>query len=123
MPPEQLVELEIVVGRVVVAIPPEPIASFRDQHLFTGAGKGRFRKTWRRALERATGSHQLPPGAVVVGMSDPDVEVAVDPRPRKDGRQRFGGPRTRLAHRYRPQFGMGGQLAVKRAKEGPSLIL
>ena len=67
MPPEQLVELEIVVRRVVVAIPPEPVAAFGDQHLLERAARDRPGSAAAAdALEHLAGLAQLPPGPQVV---------------------------------------------------------
>ena len=58
---EQLVELQVVVRRVVVAVPPEPVAAFRNQHLLArarqrrrGADAGGARPA--RAARRRAGS-------------------------------------------------------------------
>src|SRR4051794_37557910 len=34
MAPEQVIELEVVIRRMIVAVPPAPVAAFRDQDLF-----------------------------------------------------------------------------------------
>jgi hypothetical protein len=39
MPPEEVVELEIVGRRMVVAVPPEPVAAFGDEDLFARFGQ------------------------------------------------------------------------------------
>src|SRR5687767_9056244 len=44
MPPEEVVELTVVVRRVVLAIPPEPVAAFRNEQFLAGAGE----RLWRR---------------------------------------------------------------------------
>src|SRR5262249_27375961 len=41
VPPEQVVELEIVRRRMVVPVPPEPVAAFGDENLFPGSCQGR----------------------------------------------------------------------------------
>ena len=120
--PEQVVELEIVLGGMVVAVPPEPVAPFRDEHFLAGAcdgagigGPGR--------LERLARIGQLAPGALIVAMADPDVEVRVDPRTREDaGQVGFRAP-ARLAHRDGPKLRMGGEPPVQGAQKRSSAPL
>jgi hypothetical protein len=119
--PEQVVEFEIVVRRVVVAVPPEPVAAFGDENLFPGLSGRRGVAT--RRLEGVAGFRQLTPGEMVVAVSDPDVEVAVDPRAGEDAVQlgrRSGG---RVAHGDCPQLRMGREPRVQGAEKRSSTTL
>jgi hypothetical protein len=91
---------------MVVAVPPEPIAAFRNQHLLAGPGQRRLGEAGRRTLECSPRFNELSPRAMVVLMTNPDVEVPSDPGAREDRRERLGRTSARLAHRHRPQFGM-----------------
>ena len=84
MAPEELVELEVVVGRVVVAVPPEPVAALGNQQLLEGLLPVCRVRSRRDASEHLPGVAELPPAAEVVAVADPDEEVAVDPRAGKD---------------------------------------
>src|SRR5262245_52166030 len=115
MPPEQIVELEIVRRRVIVAVPPAPVAAFRDQDLLPCARQVRGRA--RGFLERGPGVRELTPRALVVLMADPDVEISIDPRPRKDVRQLPRCSRARLGDSDAAELGMCGQASVERSEE------
>ena len=122
MPAEQVVELEVVLGGMIVAVPPEPVAALGDEHFVAGARDGAGVGLPGR-LERLARIGQLAPGALIVAMADPDVEVRVDPRSREDaGQFGFRAP-ARLAHRDRPELWMGGEPPVKRAQKRPSAPL
>ena len=118
---EQVVELAVVVRVVVVAVPPAPVAAFGDeqflarrrQRLGAGGAGG--------VLERAAGARQLAPGAAIVGVADPDVEVGVDPRAGMQAGSRSVGAGAGLGHRHRAQRRVSLQPAVERAQERPSL--
>ena len=84
VPAEQVVELEVVLGRVVVAVPPEPVAALGDQQLLARPDERGVVGGRPRRIERLPRLGELAPGPVVVGVADPDVEVAVDPRARED---------------------------------------
>jgi len=118
VPPEELVELEVVLGGMIVTVPPEPVAPFRDEHFLAGACEGAgIGRTGR--LERLVRIGQLAPGALIVAMTDPDVEVRVDPRSREDGGQVGFRATARLAHRDGPELGMAGEPPVERAQKRP----
>ena len=114
MAPKQIVELEIVGRRMIVAVPPEPVAALGDEHFFPRFGDrgGVGRRRLVQGLPRVC---ELTPAALIVGMADPDVEVGVDPRSGEDARQ-FGRRRRRFragfAHRHSPQLGVSGEPAV-----------
>src|SRR5687767_6365962 len=107
---------------MVVAIPPEPVAAFRNEHLLAGAGQRRISKTSSRIRQCTPRLDELTPGTVVVRMTDPDIEVPVDPGAREDRRERLGRPRARLAHRDRLHFGMRREPSVESAQKRPSLV-
>ena len=52
VPAEQVVELQVVVRRVVVAVPPEPVAAFRDQHLLARLRRALAASTAGGVVER-----------------------------------------------------------------------
>src|SRR5207245_3583860 len=122
---EQIVELQIVRRRVIVAVPPEPIAAFCDQQFLVRLGQRGWIDTGGPgcAVERRVGIRQLTPGLLVVRVADPDVEVRVDPRPGEDPRQLLSRPRARLRHRNGPQLRMTGQAPVERPETRPSTAL
>ncbi len=127
VPPEQVVELEIVGGRVVIAVPPEPVAAFRNEHLLAGLGeRGRrhARSVRRRGLlERRPRIDQLAPAFMVVGVPDPDVEVRVDPGTGEDAHQLLAGAGRGLRDRHRPQLGVVREPAIQRPEERTALAL
>src|SRR5689334_12595290 len=94
----EVVECLIVGRRVIVAVPPAPVAAFRDEQLL--AGRPQVRRTGSRGLECGARVCKLAPRALIVGVADPDVEVPVDPRPWKDAAQLTRCSRARLAHRH-----------------------
>ena len=125
MPPEQIVELQIVRGRVIVAVPPEPITAFRDQQLLVRLGQRGFIDASRpgRAVERRVSIGQLSPRLLVVRVADPDVEVRVDPGPGEDPRQFLFRSLARLRHRHGSHLRMTGQATIERPEERPSAAL
>src|SRR5215468_1981432 len=56
-------------------------------------------------------------------MSDPDVEVGVDPRAGKDAREFARRAGTRLGHRHGSKVPMLGQLAVEGAQKRTAAAL
>src|SRR5207302_4033703 len=62
----------------------------------------------------------LIPGALVVAMADPDVEVRVDPGTREDAFEYRSVRRARLGHRHRRELSMALEPAVQGAQEGPA---
>ena len=60
------------------------IAAVGDAAIFTSELSERDLVRWRREGKRPAGLRQLAPGAMVVRMADPDVEVAVNPRTREN---------------------------------------
>ena len=79
VPAEQVVEVQIVLGRVVVAVPPAPVAALRDEQLLARPQQRRGIGPRAGRLERLACLGELAPGAVVIGVANPHVEVAVDP--------------------------------------------
>ena len=122
MPAEQAVELGVVGGRRVIAVPPEPVAAFRDEHLFTSLGQV-IRIDAGGRVDRLTGVGQLTPCSLIVGMADPDVEVRIDPGARKHAGELVRGLPTGVGHRDSPQVGIRREAAVQRAQEGPTAAL
>ena len=55
--PEQVVELEVVLRRMIVAVPPEPVAAFGDEHFLARPGRPRPRRhSASRRASRASAS-------------------------------------------------------------------
>src|SRR5262245_39669367 len=104
---------------MIVAVPPEPVAALGDQHLFARLSK-RCRIGRRRSVERKTRLRELVPGAPIVVVADPDIEVGVDPRAGKDRLQLPPGRVDRLTHRDRPQLGMVRETTVQGAQKWPA---
>ena len=113
---EQIVEFEVVLRRMIVAVPPEPVAPLGDQHFLAGAGGDRGVGASGR-IERRAGCGQLTPGSLIVPVSDPDVEVCVDPGSGKNASQLGLRAATRLAHRHGSKLGMARETAVEGAQE------
>src|SRR4029450_10937977 len=107
---------------MVVAVPPEPIAAFGNQVFFGGTGQPVGTDT-RRRLERLPCLSQLAPRALIVSVADPDVEVRVDPRARKNARQFPARLGARFGHRHGPELGVLGQQPVERAEKSPATAL
>src|SRR6266550_6957136 len=105
---------------MVVAIPPEPVGPLGDEHLFTRA-RQRLRRNTGDGFERPPRVRELAPGTLVVRVSNPDIEVRVDPRTWKDRRHRVLWHRARLRHRDRLQRRMGAKLLVERPEERTTL--
>jgi hypothetical protein len=63
---------------VIVAIPPEPVRAFRNQHLLPGARQGVGRHIGG-AVERAPRVGKLTPRALIVAVTNPDIKVCIDP--------------------------------------------
>ena len=77
---EQGVELRRVLGLMVVAVPPEPVAPFGDHEL----AERFLQSRWSRCLllpgaEEAAGCRQKLPSAVFLRMSDPGRQISEDP--------------------------------------------
>src|SRR5438270_11494217 len=81
----ELVKVAIILRVVLRAIPPVPVAAFSNEQLF----KGKL-LLLRQSLVRVLGkeiarSGKLVPGGVVFRRPDPDIEVGINPRARKNG--------------------------------------
>ena len=121
MAAEQVVELEIVGRRMVVAVPPEPVAALSDENLFAGGGeRGRV---GRGRVERRPRFGELAPGPLVVGVPDPDVEVGVDPGAGKDRHELPRRHGAGLGHRHGPQFGVRRETAIEGAQKRAAAAL
>src|SRR5689334_20302836 len=75
----ELVEIGIVGGVVLGAIPPIPIAAFGDEELFTGELAGGFLGEQRSFIVEIACGFEVVPGFVIFRSSDPNVEIGVDP--------------------------------------------
>ena len=87
---EQVVEQRVLGAGVVVAVPPEPVATFGDVQLLPGlADLVRRRQGRLRVFAQVlAGAVQRVPGGVVLFVADPDGEVVVDPAAGEQPRQR-----------------------------------
>ena len=97
---EEIVEFCVMVRRMVVAVPPEPVAAFGDQQLLPGQGATCWRKRSAVRIEGASRGGELLPGAMIVPMSRPDVKVGVDPGTGEHGLQSAGVAAHGLRHRH-----------------------
>ena len=77
--PEELVELEVVVGRVVVAVPPAPVAALGDQQLFESLLPVRALAAAEARPYICRASRSCRQARRSSRVADPDEEVAVDP--------------------------------------------
>src|SRR5688500_15150131 len=117
MPAEQLVELEIVVRGVVLAVPPEPVTALGDEQLLKGLFPVLRTRAARHATEHLTRLATLPPAPQVVAMADPDEKVAVDPGAWKDAVHRTRRTCGGFAHRDGSKRRMPIEHPVQRAQE------
>src|SRR4051812_3836413 len=93
MPAEQRVEESVLSARMIVAVPPKPIAPLGDIDFLPGAlhllrsdqGMSHF------GDEVLAGIVQMVPGGIVFVMPDPDGEVVIDPTPGEKRRQMILG--------------------------------
>src|SRR4051794_28234074 len=109
MPPEQVVELQVVIRRMIVAVPPAPVAAFGNQDLLARfAERDGVHAAVAGAFECLAGLGQLAPGPPVVRVPDPDIEIRINPGPGKNRRQVAPPTRTAFGH------GDGAQLRVTR---------
>src|SRR5262249_38356587 len=77
----------------------------------------------RGLVEYLTRFRELCPGAAIVGVPNPDVEVGVDPGTWEESRERFPRPLARLRHRDRPQLGVVRETLIQGAEERPAAAL
>src|SRR6185295_5825948 len=110
---EERVELGVLRAREVVAEPPEPVAAFGGAEAFPG-------HLARGAADVAVGAAEQFPPPAVLGMADPDAEVAVDPRARRDALDRIR--RHDLAHRRGPDPRMVRQRPEELAQERDAAV-
>src|ERR1700716_3032683 len=101
---------------MIVAVPPEPVAAFSDQYFFARPLDGSGLHTGGR-LQRLAGVGQLTPRLLIVGVPDPDIEVRVDPRPRKNTREIVPRVPAGFGHGDCPKLRMPGETAVKGTQE------
>src|SRR5215471_18425377 len=98
---------------MVVAVPPEPVAAFGDEHLLASLGhRDLIDGPARRGVQYGSGVSQLAPPFLVVDMADPDVEVRVDPGTGKDAGQLTDRRGAALGHRDRPQLRVSLEPAI-----------
>ena len=100
MPAIQLIEVTIIGGMVLRAIPPVPVAAFGDEQLFPRQLALRFRNAIGVAIIVLARLRKQVPGLIVFGRANPYIEVRVDPRTGNETRQRAEVfvTRDRLAH-------------------------
>src|SRR6266481_4098708 len=104
---EKRVELRVIRGAVFRAKPPAPIAALGGQQGFARLAERRFargilaafRARIRGASKRFSGVPEQLPGRDIFAVSDPHVEVRIDPGGWKDSSRRghFAGGRDRFA--------------------------
>src|SRR5260221_14155124 len=116
MSPEQIVEFLVVRGRMVIAVPPEPVAAFGNQNLFASLSPGLV-VGLADAVKDVARLGQLTPSSTVIGMADPDVKIRVDPRTGKNARQALVRTAARLRHGHRPKFGMAREALIQGAEK------
>jgi len=78
----EFVEIAVVGRMMLRTIPPVPVAALGDQDLLPCQGALRVRRTGSGLSIIIPRRIQIVPGFVVLGRSDPDVEIRVDPRSR-----------------------------------------
>src|SRR5215469_18548282 len=100
MPTIQLIEVTIIGGMVLRAIPPVPVAAFGDEQLFPRQLALRFRNAVGVAIIVLARLRKQVPGLIVFGRANPYIEVRVDPRSGNETRQgaKVFVTRDRLAH-------------------------
>ncbi len=124
---EEFVELGAVLGVVLRAIPPVPVAAFRNHQLLEGklalvGGEPAAFPGSDDAIIRFTRLQQQVPSLIVFFRADPDIEVGVNPGARMDAREftgRYAG--QRLADRDRFDVRRLRDAGVKRVEEGRPL--
>src|SRR6266850_1414055 len=97
----EFIKVAIVGGMMLRAIPPVPVATFRDQKFLVGEltlGLGALRCGM---VVGFAGVEKIIPGAIVFGSTDPDIEVGRDPG---TGRDRIQAVEVAMA---RDRFGDG----------------
>ena len=94
---EQVIEQPVLCGRMIVAEPPEPVAPFGDVDFVPRAGEElggqrvrRFGLIELRLFEELARLVEQIPRGVILGVTDPDAEVVVDPTPREQVRNVIG---------------------------------
>jgi hypothetical protein len=86
--PEELVKLRLVVGLVLRAVPPEPVAALGHLQRLEGEGARGVVHGTGMLVVRLAGLAQALPGFVVLLVADPDVVIRTDPRARMDAAER-----------------------------------
>ena len=118
---KERVELAVVRRRVVVAVPPEPVAALGGENRVERDATALRTELGRPRREALTELAQLGPGAAVVAVAHPDTEVGVDPRPRKEPCERLGWASRRGAHLHRVDVrGLGQALIQRPQKRAPA---
>ena len=116
VPPEQIVELQVVRRRMVVAVPPEPVAAFGDQHLFARPRDGGGVHAGGR-VQRLARVGQLAPRALIVGVAESRCRSSRRSTTRERCPAAPARVPARLPHRDGPELGVRGQAAIERAQE------
>ena len=79
---EKKIEYFIIFRRMLVSIPPEPIAPFRTVNLLPGrlsCRKGKRRIDGNGAFQEIPRPPQAIPGMVLLGRPDPNPKILIDP--------------------------------------------
>ena len=124
MLPKQEIKLLVLRARVLGAIPPAPVAAFRDPKLFLSKA---YLLRAQPGLEgvsskEVVGVRQQVPGFVVLLGADPDVEVGVDPGPRRHmGQDAAGRQLERLRSGDGLEIRVPRHQAIKALQEFPAV--
>src|SRR5580692_1280613 len=115
----KLAEFAVIRPMMFRAIPPIPIAAFRDEQFFEGQFALRLARPRCVSSIEVAGVVEIIPRAVVLGSADPHVEVGIDPGA---GKQRgelaevtMTGNRLGYRDRFDPRFAL--QSVIEAAKE------
>src|SRR6202795_4675265 len=93
----EFVKVAIVGGVMLGTVPPVPVAALGDQKFFIRQLALFLRRARRSLLVKIAGMVEVVPRLVILGRSNPNVKVGVDPRPANERRQMTGS----LMARYR----------------------
>ena len=130
--PEEVVEVLVAHGGVLVAVPPEPVAPLGGVEGLPGLRKGLFgRRPLALLLERFFVLHErlsraayVVPGGVVLAVAYPYLEVVAYPRAGEYPLQPLtvGGGAEELAYGHALQERVARELGVERVEEVPPVV-
>ena len=122
--PKQEIKLLVLRARVLGAIPPAPVAAFRDPKLFLSKAyllRAQPGLEGVSSKEVAGVRHQVPGFVVLLG-ANPDVEVGVDPGPRRHmGEDAVGRQLERLRSSDGLEVRVPRHQAIKALQEFPAV--